>query len=244
MSTVSDHAPETGDPITTRSSLSERIYVDLRLALMSGTYEPGDKINIRKLSIASQTSSTPVREAVMQLVREGALELKLGYQPRVPTLSAEQYIKIREVRAPLERLATELATVRVSDAMLARLASLDQQFIDAERLCSWKEAMRANQEYHFLIYKASGNDVLVRTIENLWLLTGPLVHKQYLSARRTPSETTLHRQIIDALARRVPNEAGDLIVQDMRQGSAVILDHLRHPEPRGRGRRAAPSTSQ
>lgn len=217
-----------------RPSLSEKIYADLRLALMSGTYAPGDRVNIRKLSVLCQTSATPVRDAVMQLVREGALSLNPGHQPRVPALSADQYIKIREVRAPLERLATELAAVSPSEAFISQLTDLDSQFMDAEHRHDWKRAMSANQEFHFLIYRSSGNEILTRTIENLWLLTGPLVGSQYISEVRRPSDTALHSQIIDALRRRVPSEAGDLIVQDMRQGSAIILEHLRNPSTKRR----------
>lgn len=237
MSTAVQKAPDPQSATAIRSSLSEKIYADLRLALMSGVYEPGDRLNIRKLGIVNQTSPTPAREAVMQLVREGALELKPGYQPRVPVLTADQYIKIREVKVPLERLATELAAVHMSGEMLGRLVELDHQFIDAEHRRSWKEATSANQAFHFFIYNASGNDVLVRTIENLWLLTGPIVHKQYVSSPRLPSDSALHAQIIDALRRRMPNEAGDLIVQDMREGSAMILEHLLHSKAQFRGRR-------
>jgi hypothetical protein len=43
-----------------RSSLSRKIYTDLRLALVSGAYEPGDRLNIRKLAAAIQTSPTSV----------------------------------------------------------------------------------------------------------------------------------------------------------------------------------------
>jgi DNA-binding GntR family transcriptional regulator len=233
------NAPEAQDSTANRSSLYEKIYTQLRLGLMSGVYEPGDRLNIRKLGITSQTSPTPAREAVMQLVREGALELKPGHQPRVPVLTADQYIKIREVRVPLERLATELATIHVTDEMLDHLIKLDQQFVDAERRGSWKEATSTNQEFHFFIYNASGNDVLVRTIENFWLLTGPVVHKQYVSSSRLPSDSALHTQIIDALRRRMPNEAGDLVVQDMREGSSAILEQLRNSKSLWRGNRTA-----
>lgn len=223
-----------------RSSLSEAIYAGLRMALMSGSYEPGDRINIRKLALLSRTSPTPVREAIMQLVREGALELKPGYQPRVPILSPERYEKIREVRAPLERLAAELAAQHAPPELAEALLRLDQRFIEAERDGDWKAATGANQEFHFAIYRASRNEVLVRAIESLWLLTGPVVHSQYAANARRPPRTALHGQIIDALCRHAAQEAGDLVVQDMRQGAAVILEHLRAPGPKRRaGRRAA-----
>jgi DNA-binding GntR family transcriptional regulator len=231
------HSPiEPGEAASGRTSLSEKIYVDLRLALMSGAYEPGARLNIRKLAAAHMTSATPVREAIMQLVREGALKLQLGHQPRVPVLTPPQYVKIRDTRAPLERLAAELASVHVTDEMLGRLAELHQAFGQAEQRESWKEALGANQEFHFTIYRASGNDVLVRVIENLWLLSGPFITNQYPAVRLGRSEAHPHVLIIDALRRQAPGEVGDLVVHDLRQGSFLILEHLRRDG--GRRRRA------
>ena len=231
---MSDELP---DPeLIERSSLSEKIYTQLRVALMSGHYEPGDKLNIRKLSQLSQTSPTPVREAIMQLVREGALELKPGHQPRVTILSPEHYMRILEVRVPLERMATVLAAMHVTKEMLAELEALDAQFTEAEQAHAWKTAMDCNRALHFRIYRSSGNEVLVRTIESLWLLTGPLVSRQYAGMLYRASDSALHGQIVGALRRRCPFEAGDLVVQDMRYGAGIILERLRAPEPRRRAR--------
>lgn len=174
----------------------------------------------------------------MQLAREGALELKNGYQPRVPVLSDDIYIEIREVRSALERLATEMSVPHVTEHLLTQPTTLDRRFVAAEQRQDWSGAMEANRAFHFMIYDASRNRVLVRTIENLWLLTGPLVHMQYLTAGYISSGNGLHGRIIEALRRRAHSEAGDLVVQDLREGAAVILHHLRNPEVRRRGRRA------
>ncbi|MBY5406423.1 GntR family transcriptional regulator [Rhizobium leguminosarum] len=215
-----------------RDSLSERIYARLRVALMTGQYEPGSRLNIRGLAAAYNTSPTPVREAIFQLVREGALEIRLGHQPRVPVLSIPQYINIRETRAPLERLATELATARISEEDIASLAVLHDKFLQNEKDERWKEALAANQEFHFTIYRACDNDVLVRFIENLWLLAGPFVNNQYPIVRSITAAVHPHILIIDALARRSPAEAGELIVRDLREGSYNILQKLKNADKR------------
>jgi DNA-binding GntR family transcriptional regulator len=218
-------AADLDDP--NRDSLSEKIYDRLRVALMTGTYEPGARLNIRGLAARYQTSPTPVREAIIQLVREGALELRLGHQARVPILSIPQYVKIREVRAPLERLATELAAVNIKEAEIEGLRALHRRFVETERDRKWKEALAANQEFHFLIYRMSNNDVLVRIIENLWLLSGPFVNNQYPHVRRAHIEAHPHLMIIDALSRHAPSEAGELVIQDLREGSYLILENLK-----------------
>jgi DNA-binding GntR family transcriptional regulator len=195
---------------------------------MTGVYESGAKLNIRGLAAHYETSPTPVREAVMQLVREGALELRLGHQPRVPVLSIPQYVKIRETRAPLERLAAELAAVNATESLLESLRTSHQRFVQAEQEAKWKEALAANQEFHFAIYRASGNEILVGVIENLWLLAGPFINNQYPFIRRASLEVHPHLMIIDALSRKSPSEAGELVVRDLREGSYLILENLRN----------------
>ena len=163
----------------------------------------------------------------MQLVREGALELRLGHQPRVPVLTIPHYIKIRETRAPLERLATELAAVNVTEALLHKLREYHNRFVQAEIDLKWKDALAANQEFHFEIYRTSQNEILVGVIENLWLLAGPFINNQYPNIRRGGSELHPHLMIIDALSRKSPSEAGELAVRDLREGSYLILENMK-----------------
>ena len=227
---------ETEEADANRDSLSERIYARLRIDLMSGRYEPGSRLNIRGLAAAYDMSPTPVREAIVQLVREGALELRLGHQPRVPVLTIPQYINIRETRAPLERLAAELGAVHITEGDIETLKALHDRFVQSEIEERWKEALAANQEFHFTIYRASGNDVLVRCIENLWLLAGPFVNNQYPLVRETHSVHP-HLLIIDALTRRAPGETGELVVRDLREGSYVILEKIKNDAGEGRSKR-------
>ncbi len=213
-----------------RDSLSERIYSHLRLELLSGLYAPGSRLSIRRLASAMNTSPTPVREAIFQLVREGALELRPGHQPRVPSLNIPVYINIRETRVPLERLAGELAAVNITPEEIASLREYHAKFQQGEAEEQWRDALIANQNFHFLIYNASKNPVLVRVIENLWLLAGPFVNSQYPHIRQADVEAHPHLLIIDALERRSPAETGDLLVRDLREGSYRILRHLETEE--------------
>lgn len=193
---------------------------------MTGLHAPGERLSISRLAATFNTSVTPVREAIFQLVREGALELRTGHQPRVPSLDVPVYLDIRETRVPLERLAGELASVNITTAELESLGEYHQRFRKGEAGENWRDALIANQNFHFTIYRASRNDTLVRVIENLWLLAGPFVNSQYPHIRQAASDAHPHLMIIDALRRRSPAEAGDLLVRDLREGSYRILQYL------------------
>ena len=53
------------------ATLGDHAYEQIRLALMSGRFEPGEKLTIRGLSAQLNISPTPIREALRRLGAEG-----------------------------------------------------------------------------------------------------------------------------------------------------------------------------
>lgn len=206
-----------------RGSLSEQIYNRLRLGLMTGVYEPGERLNIRQMAKAFETSPTPVREATMQLVREGALELRLGHQLRVPSMNVDGYLEVRDIRLPLERFAAERAATLMTPEEMLNLQYQARRCADAEDAGFWKEALAANQKFHFVIYAAARSGVLVRVIENLWLLTGPFINHLYPIGSGHYHSAEGHGRILEALQQRDSRGAGDAVAYDIVQGSAAIV---------------------
>ena len=88
---------------------------------MAGRFWPGQRLRIGELALAMGVSQTPVREAIMQLVREGGLEIRSSQAITVANLSLSRYKELREVRLLLEGLATEKATPLITSADVARL---------------------------------------------------------------------------------------------------------------------------
>jgi DNA-binding GntR family transcriptional regulator len=226
-----------------RDSLSDKIYDRLRFGLMTGVYEPGERLNIRQLAKSFETSPTPVREAMIQLAREGALELRTGHLLRVPNMSLERYLEVRDVRIPLERLAAERAAKTISESELLEIQYQARRCVDAESREMWKEALAANQEFHFAIYKAAHSPVLVRVLENLWLLTGPFINHLYPGASSYRS-TQPHDRIVQALKRHDIVEAGEAVVHDILQGSHAMIERLAQaPAEPSKSIRTRPATT-
>jgi DNA-binding GntR family transcriptional regulator len=224
--TEQPEGPERSGDALGRTSLADRIYERLRLALMTGGYEPGQRLNIRQLAISYETSSTPVREATMQLAREGALELRPGHLLRVPDMTIEGYLEVRDIRLPLERLAAERAATRITPGELLELQYQSRRCVDAEAAGLWKEALAANQEFHFVVYRAARSAVLVRMIENMWLLTGPFINHLYASARPSYRSAEPHSRIIGALEKRDAAAAGNAVTHDITLGSTTLVEQI------------------
>ena len=58
-----------------KTTLRDQIYTRLREAIMAGRFLPGQHLGIIALAEALNVSAMPVREALRQLVAEGALEM-------------------------------------------------------------------------------------------------------------------------------------------------------------------------
>jgi DNA-binding GntR family transcriptional regulator len=132
-------------PIQTlnHSYLGSGIYELLREALITGRFQPDDRLRIRDLAEQLGTSVTPVRDAILQLAKEQALILKTPRDIRVPILTAAQYGEIRSIRLALEGLAAETAAALVTDSELAdrkpasnNIAAINAQDLQAAQVQS------------------------------------------------------------------------------------------------------------
>lgn len=215
-----------GLSVSSRENLTSRVYAQLREALMAGRFWPGQRLRIRELALAMGVSDTPVREAIMQLVREGGLEMRSGQAITVVKLSLARYQELRQLRFLLEGLATERATPLITAAELAELDRIHKQLVAAEKSGDSEAATLTNFHFHFLIYRASRMLDLVSILESVWLRNGPLLKFLYPHAPPTYPGTHQHVILMKALRRRDPDAARKAIQDDMLEGGARLIELL------------------
>lgn len=206
-----------------RINLSAQVYASLRAALLEGRLWPGQRLKIRDLAVTMQVSETPVREAVMQLVRERALLLQSNRSLTVPRLSLHQYLELRRIRLELEGLAAATAAVGFPAEDLERLADIHANLIQAEVDAIWSEAVRLNWHFHALIYKGAQMPELLNIIEGLWLRTGPLLNYQYPHAVPTYSGRHRHLDVMELLRTGDAEGVRAAIQADTREGGSRLL---------------------
>jgi DNA-binding GntR family transcriptional regulator len=219
-----------GLKVSNRENFTSRVYAQLREALMAGRFWPGQRLRIGELALAMGVSQTPVREAIMQLVREGGLEIRSSQAITVANLSLSRYKELREVRLLLEGLATEKATPLITSADFARLDQLHRELIAAEKSDDFEKAMLTNFQFHFLIYRASQMTDLVSILEGVWLRNGPLLKYLYPYARPTYPGRHQHLNIMSALRRRDAVAARQAVQDDMIEGGVGLVKLMRKIE--------------
>jgi len=162
-------------------SVTEQAVERLRALIAAGDVGPGDRLP-PEAELAQQLgiSRSSLREAVRALVQARVLDVRQGDGTYVTSLEpsllmsglvfamdllqGEQLLEIFEVRRLLEPAATALATLRASEADIARLRAS----VQAMRETTEAEALIAlDLEFHELIAAMTGNDTLCSMLEAL-----------------------------------------------------------------------------
>jgi DNA-binding GntR family transcriptional regulator len=213
-----------------RDTLEERVYAQIRDALMEGRFAAGQPITLRALAQALGVSLTPIRHALSRLVAEGALVAGPNRTLSVPTLTAAAFEEITAMRLLLEGLAAERAARRIDEAGIGDLERLCDVMDQAYEVKDLLGALRANRAFHAAVHRAGGSPVLVAHLDSLWLRAGavvPIVIEKCLHEDFVPKDPKHpHRQVVAALRERDGKAAKRALVCDISWAADVIVKHL------------------
>jgi DNA-binding GntR family transcriptional regulator len=202
--------------------LHERVYTELRQALMSGKLAPGQKLTSRKLAAALGTSDMPVRAAISRLTAEGGLVQSANGAFIVPHVTRQAFKELMELRALLEGRATSLACGRIDADGLRRLHKLSDELDRAANADDIVKYLDVNQKLKFTIYGYCKSPKLYSLIEILWLQAGPAL-RYHVNVLRGIKYINFHREAIAAIKMRNRAAAGAAIARDIKAGMDALL---------------------
>jgi DNA-binding GntR family transcriptional regulator len=202
-------------------NLGEQTYEVLVDALMKGTLHAGDRIRIAEVAAQLGTSITPVRDAVLRLVNDEALVMRNARDIRVPTLSATEYIEIRNIRLELEGLAAEQAARNAGLDDIARLEKLLHENERAIKRRDHATGTAVNQAFHAELAVIGQAPILRAVLRRLWMRAGPFISDAYRRGGRMLNEH--HDAIFEAIKAKDPQRARDAVRRDILEGSNAVL---------------------
>ncbi|GAB5467486.1 MAG: GntR family transcriptional regulator [Rhodospirillales bacterium] len=207
-------------------SLSALVYARLRRALMRAELKPLERLKIREIAQRMGTSETPVREAVMRLANEGAIEIKPRYYVRVRRLSVSGYTEIRDIRMHLEPLAAERALAHIVEDDIRHIAERHAALVRAEAEGDWPTALQTNFDFHFGIYYKAQMPALIELLESLWIRIGPLLSELYPHAPPTYQGRHQHEAVLEALRARDSYALREAVRMDLIEGGRNLCERL------------------
>ena len=226
------------EAISRNDTLTERVRVSLRKALIDGAFAPGERIKIREVAQALGVSPTPAREALMHLIAEGALLADTNKTALVPALTLDSLREITELRVSLETAAAAAAVDYLTDEDLAEIADHDKAGVDAAAANDMKVATEQNAAFHFGIYQHARMPLMVRMIETTWLRSGAYLAIAYPAFDMTRQGLTKHQAILAALRSRDASAVRATIEDDIRSSSKFLFESLRQHLQKSNGKRS------
>jgi DNA-binding GntR family transcriptional regulator len=187
----------------------------IRQSLVSGEYKAGDLISAAAMASRLNVSNSPVREAMLELVSEGILEVERNRGFRVIPLSEHDLDEVYEVRLWLESQAMRELAARKIDVESSR--PLAQRTVEAARKQDLSEFLRADREFHLSLLERLGNTRLSKIVENLRDQTRLYGIQALADAGKLEASGVEHLEIIDAVLRCDPAAA-----------EAAMTRHLAH----------------
>lgn len=212
-----------------RDTVHDRVYRQLREALIYGLFAPGQVLLIQELAASLGTSTMPVRDALSRLISEQALEALPNRSVRVPLIDQRRLDDLLHARIVIEGAALELAVQRATDAEIGELPPLIGRYDEAmtnREAYPIEEELELNKRFHFRIYQLSGSDVLFPIIESLWLQSGPYVRAAVLKFDPMSEISALHyhREILAAMEARDVAAAKRALELDIGRAFALLRD--------------------
>jgi DNA-binding GntR family transcriptional regulator len=142
-------------------NLREQVLQHVRAEIISGQSLPGTMYSVPTLADDLGVSTTPVREALLELARNGLIEPVRNRGFRVLETTLEELSELFEVRELLEVRAAELLTRRAPKG-LGGLARLADEIRDAVKVDDVHGYLEADRRFHQAFIAAAGNALLTQ----------------------------------------------------------------------------------
>ncbi len=155
--------------IKIKKHLSEMLFESVLDRIISGEYPPGQMISEKDLCKEFNVSRTPFREAIRKLEEMHMVEVVPRFGTYVTEIDINEVTAAFEVRLYLEVVAAKLAAERRTDMQIDAMKALVDEAKTMKDGMTWHDKRNLDRRFHVIIWEASQNHILVKTLTNLKL---------------------------------------------------------------------------
>lgn len=203
-----------------RINIRTKVAEALRAALIAGELKPGSVYSAPALAERFGVSATPVREAMLDLVREGMVEVMPNTGFKVTEVSDRELDNLVELRLLIEVPTMGAVAEACQGRMVHEVKALQPL---ADRLRESAESgdligyLRADTEFHVKFLSLSGNSKLVDVVRSLRSMSRLYGLERLAAEGRLASSSAEHDQMIQLA-----------LAQDKAGMMELVEHHIRH----------------
>ena len=193
--------------MTDKYSLRGRVFNKLREDILSGKYQ--DHEELKEVAIGEElgVSRTPVREAFRQLELEGLIQIVPNKGAYVTGITAKDVKDIYMIRSSLEGMCARLATENITEE---QLEELEENVYLASFHASkghMEQMTELDNRFHHILYEACDSKMLEKLLQDFHQYVMRIRKKTLSTKERGIASNEEHRQIMEAIKAKNPDEA-------------------------------------
>ncbi len=177
-----------------KQTLKELAYTYIKNKIVNCEYQPNAFINEEMIAAEINVSRTPIREALMRLEQEQLVNIMPKKGIIVCPLTPDLITSIFETRLLLEPFILENYGMYVDINELLRFKKLYEGEYRKSKI-----EFEIDDDFHSLLYHASKNTYLIKTLENTHFQNQRIRVYSGIKVFRVPNTYDEHIQIINAL---------------------------------------------
>jgi len=198
-------------------SLASQIFKTLRAAIITGELAPGITYSVPMLAKRFSVSATPVREAMLTLVKERLVVPIKNKGFRIAEISPEELDNVIRIREMIEVPVVVEVAPRVTPAKLAELAQLAERITSYAELGDLISYVETDRLFHLGLIGITGNERLLELVDQLRAQTRLFGLGRMAAEGSLLASAREHSEILDAIAE-----------SDLQRLHALMKRHIGH----------------
>lgn len=211
-------------------SYKEKVYNELKQAIIKNELKPGEVLNERSLANKLGISRTPIREALQCLESEGWVETEPCRGTWVRRITIDDIEELYQMRRGLESLAVELAIQSMNEAEIKNLEKMRQDLLSMDLNLDHKIFVDMDVEFHLYLAKISKNRLLYQSINGLMDMMAMYVI-QNMIRKTDPYSIPVneHIEILNMMLKKDVDSAKLAVVNHINRAYSAAIENIQEP---------------
>jgi DNA-binding GntR family transcriptional regulator len=198
-----------------KTSYRERVADALRAALIAGELRAGEVYSAPGLAVRFGVSATPVREAMLDLAKEGLVDTVPNKGFRVTAVSEKQLDEYTHIRSLIEIPTTTGLANTADPAALEALRPVAQEIVTSAAAGDLIAYVEADLSFHLGLLALAGNDHLVEVVRDLRRRSRLYGLTALAEQGRLEASAEEHLELLDALLSRDENAVREVMTRHL-----------------------------
>jgi DNA-binding GntR family transcriptional regulator len=212
-------------------SLTDRAAEEIRARIVQGVFRLGEPLSEIALANDLGVSKTPVREALLELKRQGLVEVHPQRGTFVFDMNAKDVVKLSEQRAILEIAALRLALAHNAPTLHARWGAIVR---DMDVALQANDAVRyrtLDGDFHLAMFVLSDNPFMLEAYKLIAFRVQALRNRLSLDSALNKQSFREHVELTDMAVGGMKKRMADLMLSHIKSTRTHYLEKLRAAAP-------------